>query len=344
MSQFDKDGFYHGYDLKEKGTQDDGFYHGYDDSNNQGDGFYHGYDDGTGSMYQNGGTEYESPTEQMNRMIAGYRQEHSLPGAGYGSPSDQMDRMVAEYRSEHAASPIQEHLTSVWTENPHQRAMRKAASYERLFPERDAVAENLNDAQAFKQLYPDARLTTARDISLRAIVLFIAGIIFIFNVVSDYFNDVRAAQASQERLASYTAVEGTVDTIQKKSYSNKPFYKVTYIYAYEGKTYRGYKEVSEARAKRMGYGESELPRDITVYVNPKNPSTSMLYATSYPSPLYLLIVALGLIPIGYAIYHYRNCAAGKYVTFTTKGTYVNRVRRYKKVSSFQGVDPSAWRF
>lgn len=159
MNKNNDDLFYNGYygkesnDEKQQNADSDGFYHGY-------------YESQDFSMPDSRQQQYDA-LSQMDMM------NESITDPVYGDSDRSFVKLL--------------------NESTYDRAVRKGAAWERLFPGRDAVSETVSDPVLFKRMYPDARRSTAADSLLRVIFIAAVAIFLIFRLLGDCISDARIA-------------------------------------------------------------------------------------------------------------------------------------------------------
>lgn len=134
------------------------------------------------------------------------------------------------------------------------------------------------------------RSSVGRDGLGIVIVFLIIGLLFLSEAFSDIAKTNSRAKESEQAIAAYTQVEGTIIRVRKSidrdfSMTGKsPSYDVwlvSYQYEYKGESYEQYQSFRYNSAHLYGFIDVDLSGKPTeVYVNPENPKQSLI--RSYP--------------------------------------------------------------
>lgn len=149
----------------------------------------------------------------------------------------------------------------------------------------DSYEELPYDVKSFRAMN-SARRATVRDGLGIVIVLLILGLLTFSETFSDISRTNRRAKESEEKIATYTEVEGTIIRVRKsrdRDFSrtgHSPYYDVwlvSYKYEYNGASYENYQSFKRGSAELYGFVDTDVAGKPTkVYVNPQNPKDSII--------------------------------------------------------------------
>ncbi|MBR2177403.1 MAG: DUF3592 domain-containing protein [Clostridia bacterium] len=185
------------------------------------------------------------------------------------------------------------------------------------------------DFSTLKMLYPDAGRSTYRDGLPKFFLLTILGAVSILIVIVFLIVSIMAAENSKKFIDNAVTVTGQVTNVTK--HRNKKSVRYTYVvrysYEYAGDSFNGQDTLDFSDASRMGLTSIvNSGRSVTVYIDPDNPSSSMLVEEKADSAFsaFLVLGAMGVFLIVVGVKHLKDCEAGKRAVYTVSGKKKSR--------------------
>lgn len=293
-------------------------------SENKNDGFYHGYDEEDNSSGNDPGNYYSdlpdyggsrnNTSPQMNasaamdEMLNEYRKAHGMKQkSSYQIPQqpsyydeqsknyayqrdarNQMDDMIDAYKSEQRKNnAVADEVLRGLTEPVRTRRRR--------WEERE-YDMTLDSSFSSSARYSTMGVTRPKGKKRIVFGLIIAGILLVVLSLTNGVRGVLNAQASERMISGYTTVEGVVKFVNKDSGRRRVTkYDVSYAYSYKDKDYVGRDSLYSESAARLDLkSKNAVGRTITVYIDPDDPSKSMLDSDPYPAFWIWIMPVLGM--------------------------------------------------
>ncbi len=171
-----------------------------------------------------------------------------------------------------------------------------------------------------RKAHPDARIMTRGEGVKHLILMCILGVVFIAVGILVFIASIYSAERTHDFFDHAETVNGTVvSCTTKRTGSGRhktTVYSVKYWYIYNSDSHRGSASLSRSEARSLDISTGSGGKEITVYVDTRNPSSSKIIRNGeQPAYFLLLISVLGVFMIVIGIINCKWCAEGKMVKY-----------------------------
>ena len=290
---------------------------------------------------ENRSPEPSKAEDEMNSMLNYYRMSHGMDPVTYDTSEnrrtvDKMDRMVRDHkRSEELKNYQADNVRYAMSHTRHELSpyfYKEGKGVLISLPDR--IAQGIKDPETFRTVYKSARTATVNDAVGKCFAFILIGLIFILPSIYSISKDISKANVTEQMIAVYPSVEGKIESVDEETvkfikgiavvYDTR--LSVQYIYEFEGKEYEDYQRLAVSSAHKIGiFGEDAAGRAVTVYVDPKDHSESIISSTEYPGFVEWLFILIGVASIYLAVKFYLECKNGRRMVY-----YSGKVKKFKK--------------